>query len=72
MVDTETAAETAAETEQRASAYVSRKRMWRTPPGPSSGSGVYRSHRGYRGVAVPAADWLRRLQEVRWIFSPRV
>ena len=36
------------------------------------GSGVYRNHRGYRGVAVPAADWLRSLQEVRWIFSPRV
>ncbi len=26
---------------------------------------------GYRGVAVPAADWLRSLQELRWIFSPR-
>ena len=37
MVDMETAAETAAETEQRASAYVSRKRMWRTPLVPSSG-----------------------------------
>ena len=36
------------------------------------GSGVYRSHRGYRGVAVPAADWPRSLQKVRWIFSPRV
>jgi hypothetical protein len=23
-------------------------------------------------VAVPAADWLRSSQEVRWIFSPRV
>ena len=22
-------------------------------------------------MAVPAADWLRSLQEVRWIFSPR-
>jgi len=37
VVDMETAAETAAETEQRASAYVSRKRMWRTPLVPSSG-----------------------------------
>ena len=36
------------------------------------GLGVYRSYRGYRGVAVPAANWLRSLQEVRWIFSPRV
>ena len=36
VVAMETAAETAAETEQRASAYVSRKRIWRTPPEPSS------------------------------------
>ena len=36
------------------------------------GLGAYRGYQGYRGVAVPAADWLRSLQEVRWIFSPRV
>jgi hypothetical protein len=36
------------------------------------GSGVYRGYRGYKDVAVLAADWLRSLQEVRWIFSPRV
>jgi len=28
------------------------------------GLGVCRNYRGYRGVAVPAANWLRSLQEV--------
>ena len=46
-------------------AYI---RLWRQS---LIGLGAYRSHRGYKGVAVPAADWLRSLQELRWIFSPR-
>src|SRR6266702_2003260 len=46
-------------------AYI---RLWRQS---LIGLGAYKSHRGYKGVAVPAADWLRSLQELRWIFSPR-